>query len=178
MPRNGHVCVTWKRRARFGGGRSTRNEEGFISLRKYKTVTGVGVSAMEARTQHWMVPIAALGDLAVFGAFVVVGGAEHGVGYGGAALRTALPFAAVWFVLGAWLGAFRVSTMTSVRVTAWKIPLIFLICGVIAVALRAWLFDRDFQLTFALVAVGAQVVMLLWWRAALALGGRRLFGSR
>lgn len=125
-----------------------------------------------------MVPIAVLGDLAVFGIFVAVGGAEHGVGYGGAAMRTALPFAAVWFVLGPWFGAFRVSTMTSVRVTAWKIPLIFLVCGVIAVALRAWLFDRGVQLTFALVAVGAQVVMLLWWRAALALGGRRLFGLR
>lgn len=159
-------------------GRLTRNEERFISLRKYETITGVGVSAMAERTQHWMVPIAALGDLAVFGAFVAVGGSEHGVGYGGAALRTALPFAAVRFVLGAWLGAFRVSTMTSVRVTAWKIPLIFLVCGVIAVVLRAWLFDRGFQLIFALVAVGAQVVMLLWWRAALALGGRRLFGSR
>ena len=153
-------------------------EEGFISLWKYKAITAVGVSAISERAQQWMVPIAVLGDLAVFGIFVAVGGAEHGVGYGGAAMRTALPFAAVWFVMGPWFGAFRVSTMTSVRVTAWKIPLIFLLCGVIAVALRAWLFDRGFQLTFALVAVGAQVVMLLWWRAALALGGRRLFGLR
>ena len=149
----------------------------FPSLRKYDTAIAMNARAMAARTRYLMVLAAALGDLAVFGIFVAVGGTEHGVGYGGAALRTALPFAAVWFAISPWLGVFRVSTMMSVWDTAWKIPLIFLACGVIAIVLRAWLTDRGLQLTFTLVAIGTQTVMVFWWRAALALFARRLFGS-
>lgn len=37
--------------------------------------------------------------------------------------------------------------MMSVWGTAWKIPIIFLACGVIAIVLRAWLTDRGLQLT-------------------------------
>ena len=68
--------------------------------------------------------------------------------------------------------------MMSVWDTAWKIPLIFLACGVIAIVLRAWLTDRGLQLTFTLVAIGTQTVMLFWWRAALALSARRIIGAR
>ena len=150
----------------------------FLSLRKYNPATAMNAPAIAARTWYLMVLAAALGDLAVFGIFVAVGGAEHGVGYGGAAMRTALPFAAAWFAISPWLGAFRVSTMMSLWDTAWKIPLIFLACGVIAIVLRAWLTDRGLQLTFTLVAIGTQTVMLFWWRAALALSTRRLIESR
>lgn len=78
----------------------------FLSLRKYSTMTAMNAQAMADRTRYLMVLTAALGDLTVFGIFVAVGGAEHGVGYSGAALRTALPFAATWFVLSPWLGVF------------------------------------------------------------------------
>ena len=121
--------------------------------------------------------VAALGDLAVFAFFVFAGRAEHGIVQEAAFWRTALPFAAVWFVLSPWLGAFRISTLTSARASAWRIPLIWLLCGVIAVVLRAWLTDRTFQLTFALVAIGVQAVMLLGWRVALSLVSRRIFGT-
>jgi hypothetical protein len=43
--------------------------------------------------------------------------------------------------------------------------------------LRAWLTDRAFQLSFALVAIGVQAVLLLGWRVIFATVGRRLFGS-
>ena len=124
-----------------------------------------------------LVPIAALGDLAVFGIFVFAGRAEHGIIQEAAFWRTALPFAAVWFLLSPWLGAFRASTLTSVKASAWRIPLIWLLCGVIAVVLRAWLTDRTFQLVFAIVAIGVQGVMLLGWRVALSLVSRRFFGT-
>ncbi len=124
-----------------------------------------------------LVLVAALGDLAVFALFVFAGRAEHGIVQEAAFWRTALPFAAVWFALSPWLGAFRTSTLTSVRTSAWRIPLVWLLCGVIAVVLRVWLTDRTFQLTFALVAIGVQAVMLLGWRVALSLVSRRLFAS-
>jgi hypothetical protein len=43
--------------------------------------------------------------------------------------------------------------------------------------LRVWLTDRSFQLTFALVAIGVQAVMLLGWRVVLSLVSRRFFAS-
>ncbi len=125
-----------------------------------------------------LVPVAALGDLAVFAFFVIAGRAEHGIIQEAAFWRTALPFAAVWFVLSPWLGAFRISTLTSVRTSAWRIPLIWLLCGIIAVVMRAWLTDRTFQLVFALVAIGVQAVLLFGWRVALSLVSRRLFGTQ
>ena len=124
-----------------------------------------------------LVPVAALGDLAVFGIFVIAGRAEHGIIQEAAFWRTALPFAAVWFLLSPWLGAFRASTLTSARASAWRVPLIWLVCGVVAVVLRVWLTDRTFQLTFALVAIGVQAVMLFGWRVALSLVSRRIFST-
>ena len=134
----------------------------------------------KATTSRMLLPlvsVAALGDLAVFAFFVFAGRAEHGIVQEAAFWRTALPFAAVWFALSPWLGVFRISTLTSVKASAWRIPLVWLLCGVIAVVLRVWLTDRTFQLTFALVAIGVQAVMLLGWRVALSLVSRRLFAS-
>ena len=124
-----------------------------------------------------LILIAALGDLAVFALFVFAGRVEHGIVQEAAFWRTALPFAVVWFALSPWIGAFRASTLTSVRASAWRIPLIWLLCGVIAVVLRVWLTDRTFQLTFALVAIGVQAVLLLGWRVTLSLVSRRIFGT-
>ena len=135
---------------------------------------------VKATTMGMLSPLvltAALGDLAVFGIFVIAGRAEHGIIQEAAFWRTALPFAAVWFALSPWLGAFRASTLTSVRTSAWRVPLIWLVCGVIAVVLRVWLTDRTFQLTFALVAIGVQAVMLFGWRVALSLLSRRILST-
>ena len=134
----------------------------------------------KATTSRMLLPlvsVAVLGDLTVFAFFVFAGRAEHGIVQEAAFWRTALPFVAVWFALSPWLGAFRTATLTSARASAWRIPLIWLLCGVIAVVLRVWLTDRTFQLTFALVAIGVQAVMLLGWRVALSLVSRRLFAS-
>ena len=134
----------------------------------------------KATTKGTLLPlvlVAALGDLAVFAFFVIAGRAEHGIIQEAAFWRTALPFAAVWFALSPWIGAFRSSTLTSARASAWRIPLIWLLCGVIAVVLRVWLTDRAFQLTFALVAIGVQAIMLLGWRVALSLVSRRILGT-
>ena len=135
------------------------------------------LTAILSRFHSPLVLVAALGDLAVFAFFVVAGRTEHGIIQDAAFWRTALPFAAVWFLLSPWLGTFRESTLTSVRMSAWRVPLIWLLCGVIAVVLRVWLTDRTFQLTFALVAIGVQAVMLLGWRVVLSLVSRRIFGA-
>ena len=135
------------------------------------------LTAILSRFHSPLVLVAALGDLAVFAIFVVAGRTEHGIVQDAAFWRTALPFAAVWFLLSPWLGTFRVTTLMSVKASVWRIPLIWLLCGVIAVVLRVWLTDRTFQLTFALVAIGVQAVLLLGWRVVLSLVSRRVFGT-
>ena len=105
-----------------------------------------------------------LGDMSVFLAFVILGKAEHGITLVQALVRTALPFAIVWFASSPWLGAYRPSTLYYPRTMAWKIPLIWLLCGLVALFARALLTDRPLVLAFAIVAIAVQGVLLVSWR--------------
>ena len=119
----------------------------------------------------------AIGDLLVFVAFIILGKIEHGIIQVEALFRTTLPFAATWFAVSPWLGAYRFSVVSSVRSTVWRVSAIWLVCGIITIGLRAWLTDRTFQLNFALVAIGVQAVLLLGWRVVFVTLVRRLLGS-
>ena len=110
-----------------------------------------------------------LGDMAVFLAFVILGKTEHGFIQGGALLRTTLPFAIVWCAVSPWLGAYKTSTLYSLRATAWRIPLIWLVCGLVALLVRALLFDRPLIPTFAFVALAVQGALLVSWRGVFML---------
>ena len=110
------------------------------------------------------IAVVVLGDMFVFLAFVILGKAEHGITLGQALVRTALPFAIVWFASSPWLGAYRSSTLYNPRTTAWKIPLIWLLCGLVALFARALLTDRPLVLAFAIVAIAVQGVLLVSWR--------------
>ena len=105
-----------------------------------------------------------LGDMAVFLAFVILGKTEHGIIQSRALLRTALPFAIVWCAISPWLGAYRASTLYNLRTTAWRIPLIWLLCGLVALFARALLTDRPLILAFAIVALAVQGLVLVIWR--------------
>ncbi len=121
-----------------------------------------------------LLAVAVLGDALVFVLFVALTPIEHGSVELAAFWRTALPFAAVWFLASPWLGAFRVSTMTRWRVAAWRIPLIWLGCGIVAVVLRVWLTDRTFSWAFTIASISLVAAMLLAWRAILILAARRI----
>lgn len=121
-----------------------------------------------------LIALAVLGDALVFVLFVVLAPIEHGMVQIEAFGRTALPFAGVWFLASPWLGAFRLSTLTRLRLAAWRIPLIWLGCGIAAVLLRVWLTDRTFSWAFTIASITAVAVMLLAWRVLLALAARRL----
>ena len=116
----------------------------------------------QIRPRH--IAVVVLGDMAVFLAFVILGQTEHGVIQGRAFVRTALPFAVVWFAISPWLGAYRASTLYNPRTTAWRITLIWLLCGVVAVLARALLTDRPLTLAFALVAIAVQGMLLVGLR--------------
>ena len=123
---------------------------------------------------HMLIALAVLGDALVFVLFVVLAPIEHGMVQIEAFGRTALPFAGAWFLASPWLGAFRASTVTRLRLAAWRVPLIWLGCGIAAVMLRVWLTDRTFSWAFTIASITAVAVMLLTWRLLLLLTARRL----
>ena len=109
------------------------------------------------------------GDIAVFLAFVIFGKAEHEIPLGHALLRTALPFGFIWVVCSPWLGGYKASTLYNLSTMAWKIPLIWLLCGLVALVGRALLTDRSLILSFAIVSIAVQGVLLISWRGVFML---------
>ena len=126
---------------------------------------------------RFLIALAALGDLLVFVLFIALTPIEHGSVEIEAIWRTGLPFAAVWFLASPWLGAFRTSTLTRLRLAAWRIPLTWLGCGIAAVMLRVWLTDRTFSWSFTLASIALLAAMLLAWRLLLVLAARRFRGA-
>lgn len=123
---------------------------------------------------HVLIALAVLGDMLVIVLFIVLAPVEHGMVQIEAFGRTALPFAGVWFLASPWLGAFRTSTLTRMRQAVWRIPLIWLGCGIAAVMLRVGLTDRTFSWTFTIASIAFLAAMLLAWRLLLLLAARRL----
>ena len=114
------------------------------------------------------------GDMAVFLAFVIFGKAEHEIPLEQALLRTALPFGFVWVVGSPWLGAYRASTLYNPSMLACKIPLIWLLCGLVALVGRAVLTDASLILSFAVVSIVVQGVLLISWRGVYMLAVTKL----
>ena len=114
------------------------------------------------------------GDIAVFLVFVILGKADHEITLGQALLRTALPFGLVWLVGSPWLGAYKTSTLYSLCTTVWKIPLIWLLCSLVALLGRALLTDGSLILSFAVVSIAVQGVLLISWRSAFTLAVAKL----
>ena len=110
--------------------------------------------------------VVVVGDIAVFLAFVIFGNTEHEITFGQTLIRTALPFGLVWVIGGLWLGAYKASTLYDLGTTMWKIPLIWLLCGLTALVIRAALTDASLILSFAVVSTLVQGLLLLSWRAA------------
>jgi len=106
-----------------------------------------------------------LGDLAVFILFVLFGKAEHGVTFSEAVIRTALPFGIIWLISSPWLGAYKASTLCDLRTMLWKIPLIWILCGLVGLFARTVLTGQSLIISFALVAIIVQGILLLSWRA-------------
>ena len=119
----------------------------------------------DRRIRLCVIAIIAAGDLAVFVGFVFLGKAEHGMVHGGALVRTALPFAIVWFVSSPWLGVYNSSTILDSKRTVWKVPVIWVLCGSLALLIRAILSDRPLTLAFSLVSIVVQGGLLLCWRS-------------
>ena len=112
---------------------------------------------------------AAIGDFIVFLLFPFLGASSHAMGLTpDTFVRTVVPFTTAWIIVGLVTKAFTPGLIRSPQRTLRTIPATWLAAGVIGLILRTLLFDRSFELTFALVSVGVIGVMLVLWRLILA----------
>jgi hypothetical protein len=106
-----------------------------------------------------------VGDLVCFVVFALIGlrGHEDGITLGGV-VRAATPFQAGWLIAGL-VPVFheRRSAQGGTGVLRRWAP-----AWVMGLGLRTLLFDRSFEVSFAIVALIANGLLLLLWRSVLA----------
>jgi lysylphosphatidylglycerol synthetase-like protein (DUF2156 family) len=111
-----------------------------------------------------------VGDAFVFLLFAVLGLAHHRQPLTvDRVVQAALPFALAWFAIAPLAGAFRSPTVDAPKQALWRVPLCSLLCGVVGLSLRSWLWRRPPVLSFALVALLMTMVLLTAWRVAFAI---------
>lgn len=127
----------------------------------------------------WQRLAAGFGDLLMFLLFAVLGLLSHRQPLVVArVIEVALPFLLAWFVLAPLLGAFHSPVLDYPKQTAWRVPLLWLLCGIVGLLLRSWWFHRPVVPVFAAIVLVANAVLLTVWRVAFAIGMQRQIGNR
>ncbi len=115
-----------------------------------------------------------IGDMMCFLIFAALGRNTHGETSGFAAIPqiivTALPFAAGWFLISPFVGAFRRKIMTQPRAMAIRTVVSWLLAWPVAMLLRGFFVDHGIPpLSFAVVVLLFNMLLLLVWRWPFAL---------
>ncbi len=121
-------------------------------------------------------PLAMIGDAIVFLTFAGIGRASHGEAVASAAIRTvgtALPFLAGWFAAAVAWRAYAAETLHSYRAGLTRVVVTWVSGAVIALAIRSLLEHRLVPATFAGIAFGFNLVLLLLWRTVVVAVGRK-----
>jgi hypothetical protein len=114
------------------------------------------------------------GDLLCFLIFAALGRDTHGETSGFAAIpqiiKTALPFAAGWFLVSPFVGAFRHKILAQPRAMVLRTVLAWLLSWPIAMILRGIFVDHGIPpFSFAFIVLLFNTVLLLVWRWPFAL---------
>ena len=141
--------------------------------------TNKPVTEKKARARREMpykqaVIILVIGDLLCFLIFAALGRDTHGETSGFAAIpqiiKTALPFAAGWFLVSPFVGAFRHKILAQPRAMVIRTVLAWLLSWPIAMILRGIFVDHGIPpFSFAFVVLLFNTVLLLVWRWPFAL---------
>lgn len=136
-------------------------------------------SSQAGATPAWRVPLLIVGDALCFLLFAGLGRDTHGEATGLGALGqialTALPFALAWFIVSPWLSAYRRAATDTIRRMLTRTWLAWVCAYPVALVLRVLLApDHRMPITFAIVILLANAVILGLWRLAVALGERLL----
>ncbi len=131
--------------------------------------------ASHLRLKHKQVVITlVIGDLLCFLVFAALGNGTHGEVTGLAAIPhiivTALPFAAGWFLVSPFVGAFRRDIVAQPRTMAIRTAVAWLISWPVTMLLRGIFVDHGIPpLTFAIVVLLFNLLILEVWRWSFAL---------
>lgn len=115
-----------------------------------------------------------IGDAMAFLIFALIGRGSHGEATGLAALPqaagTALPFAAAWFIVAPFVGAFRRDIIARPRAMAIRTVLAWACSWPLAMVFRGIFVDHGVPpLSFALITLLFNTGILLLWRFPFAL---------
>jgi Protein of unknown function (DUF3054) len=115
-----------------------------------------------------------VGDALAFLVFAAIGRGSHGEATGLAAIPqivlTALPFAAGWFIVAPFAGAYRRELTADPRKMAIRTVLAWVLAWPVAMALRGLFVDHAVPpISFAIIALLFNTAILLIWRWPYAL---------
>ena len=145
--------------------------------------TATDTSARRAVASPWRTVGLVVGDALSFLVFAGLGRNQHGEASGLGALGqialTAVPFALGWFLVSPWVGVYRRRLTDTVRRMATRTELAWLASYPVALVLRVLIApDHRMPLSFALVILLANALILGAWRSAFAFIERRTGRSR
>jgi hypothetical protein len=148
-------------------------EKAAMSANDAKTETRKGLS------DGARLPLLIIGDALIFIIFATIGRRSHHEAAGLSSLVqviiTALPFAAGWFIVSPFIGAYRRGLEVRPRAMAGRTALAWLASWPLAMALRGIFVDHAVPpLSFALITLVSNTILLLVWRWPLALLVSRL----
>jgi hypothetical protein len=139
-----------------------------------EAVTTKKASMRKEISYNRAVIILVIGDIVCFLIFAALGRNTHGEASGFTAIPqiilTALPFAAGWFVVSPFVGAFRRELVAQPRAMAIRTSLAWLLSWPVAMLLRGIFVDHGVPpLTFALIVLLFNMVLLVVWHSLYAL---------
>jgi hypothetical protein len=116
------------------------------------------------------------GDLIAFHIVTAIGLLSHGeltgLGALGEVVQIATPFAAGWFAVAPFLGAYRAEVAAGPRRALPRIALAWLIALPIGLLLWSIVRQKTVQPAFAVVTFITNLIVLLGWRGAFAFAAR------
>jgi hypothetical protein len=121
---------------------------------------------------RWRPLLLLAGDIVAIIIFAAIGRRSHGEAAGLAAayevLRTAAPFVLGWLLVAPFAGAFRSAPAgdrrTQLLAMARRVGLAWLLAWPVGLALRAFMLDRGIPISFAIVTLISNGIILGGWR--------------
>lgn len=112
-------------------------------------------------------PVLVIGDVLALLIFVIIGRLSHGFTNDWLinVARIATPFLIGWFAVALLIGAYRADLLRAPTALLWRSAVAWIVGDLLAFALRAFLFQNNVTLPFALTSVAFTGLFLLGWRA-------------
>lgn len=137
-------------------------------------VTSENAASAQGLSNNVRLPLLIIGDAIIFLIFATIGRRSHNEAAGLNALvqiaLTALPFAAAWFVVSPFLGAFRRGLEIKPTEMVKRTLLAWVLAWPVAMALRGIFVDHGIPpWTFAVITLISNTILLLAWRWPLSL---------